>query len=234
MNQETLNIVIGIIAVVVVIGVAYKLYKEEGFIFETKEHLTSNEGNMNKLVNNELSKYPYLGNEEIDEDMEIKTLNQSNDEYKSASYVDGKRGEYSKLESQDSYESQIAQNIDYSKESSNDKYIPNDNGDGNYASYNQEKKDFSIKELMNAEKLLPQEENDWFDTVPEPVKVQNRHLININRPIGVDTIGSSMKIACRDIRGNIPAPKFTVSPFLNSSVEPDIATVGFCNSNPYQ
>ena len=86
---------------------------------------------------------------------------------------------------------------------------------------------------MNSEELLPKEENDWFDTVPEPIKVKNRHLININRPIGVDTVGSSMKNACRDLRGNIPAPKFVVSPFLNSSIEPDVATVGFCNSSPY-
>ena len=43
----------------------------------------------------------------------------------------------------------------------------------------------------------------------------------------------TMKNACRDLRGNIPAPKFVVSPFLNSSIEPDVATVGFCNSSPY-
>ena len=88
---------------------------------------------------------------------------------------------------------------------------------------------------MNSEKLLPQQENkDWFDTVEDAITVKNRHLININKPIGIDSIGSSMKNACLDIRGNIPAPKYAISPFLNSAIEPDVATVGFCNSKPYQ
>jgi hypothetical protein len=64
---------------------------------------------------------------------------------------------------------------------------------------------------------------DWFDDPYESATVKNSHLINVYRPIGVDTIG------CRkgdppggcDIRGPIPVPKYTVSPWLNSSYEPD-------------
>lgn len=203
-------------------------YMDEISFDETKE------GNMNKLVNEELSKFPkeMVG---VKADLDIDWKNKATNGYKSVSYLDGERGGEATLDDQDSYETQLAESIDYAGKTNNDKFVASDDGNGNYADYTEKKKDYSVKELMDSEQLLPQEENnDWFDTVPEPVKVSNRHLININRPIGIDTVGSSMKIPCLDLRGNIPAPKHVVSPFLNSSVEPDIASVGFCNKSPYQ
>jgi len=78
------------------------------------------------------------------------------------------------------------------------------------------------EDLFNSEKMLPQEVNDdWFDVQPEPVAVKNRHLINVTKPIGVNTIGTSKRNASHDIRGTIPNPKMTVSPWLQSSIEPD-------------
>ena len=80
-------------------------------------------------------------------------------------------------------------------------------------------KDFNVKDF------LPQEINeDWFNT--DLSKAQNEMdagtLIDIARFCqGVDTIGQSLKNPSYDIRGNIPNPKITVSPFLNSSYEPD-------------
>ena len=69
---------------------------------------------------------------------------------------------------------------------------------------------------------LPQEVNDdWFEVQPEPISVKNRHLINITTPIGVNTIGTSLRNASWDIRGTPACPKYVVSPFLNSSIEPD-------------
>lgn len=244
MEKETVNIIVGVIAVAVIIIAAVKIFKPhetETFkkFIQKKEYMDNidfdetKEGNMNKLLNKTLDNYPadVIVGEKAD--LDINWKNAAGNKYKTVSYLDGERAPYTKLDAQDSYETQLAESIDYSTRTSNDKFVPSDNGDGNYASYNQEKTDYTVKELMDSDSLLPKEENDWFDTVPEPIKVKNRHLININRPIGIDTIGSSMKIACRDIRGNIPAPKFVVSPFLNSSVEPDVATVGFCNQNIY-
>ena len=70
--------------------------------------------------------------------------------------------------------------------------------------------------------MLPKEvNNDWFDVQPEPVAVKNRHLINVTKPIGINTIGTSKKNASYDLRENVPCPKFTVSPWLQSSIEPD-------------
>lgn len=239
MDKQKIDIIIGVVICAVVVIVIYKYVKDNVL----NEHLdeiefNDNEDNMNKLLNEQLEQQnkdnviDNLTGENPQLNVDWKNKNNDN-KYKSMSYLDGERGEYSKLDAQDEYESQLAENVDYSKENTNGNFIPSDNGNGNYASYEQKKKDYTVDELMNVEDMLPQEEKDWFDTVPEPIKVKNRHLININRPIGIDTVGSSMKIACRDLRPNIPAPKFVVSPFLNSSVEPDVANVGFCNKNPY-
>ena len=46
-------------------------------------------------------------------------------------------------------------------------------------------------------------------------------MVNVAKFIGVDTVGSSMKNANRDIRGTIPNPKFNVSVWHNSSIDPD-------------
>lgn len=82
----------------------------------------------------------------------------------------------------------------------------------------------------NVNSYLPQEEEkDWFETI-ETVNVKNSHLINIYRPIGVNTIGSTHKNSTYDLRGTDKAvcPKFVVSPWLQSSIEPDRSMKSLC------
>lgn len=238
--METLYIIIALIIVIIIITIIYQNKETFKKALNMKEYMDvisfdeDKQSNMNKLVNQKLETEPQDRIIGQMADLDINWKNSAGDEYKAVSYLDGERAPYTSLDAQDSYETQLAESIDYANKTQNDKFVPNDNGDGNYAGYQQQQKDFSVKELMDADKLLPQEEKDWFNTIPEPIKVKNRHLININRPVGIDSVGSSMKIACRDLRGNIPAPKMAISPFLNSSVEPDVATVGFCNTSPYQ
>jgi|SRR5579872_2267574 len=67
---------------------------------------------------------------------------------------------------------------------------------------------------------LPQiVEEDWFDVEPILNK-DTPHLINVVKPIGVNTIGSSLG-RDYDIRGDLPNPKIWISPWLNSTIEPD-------------
>lgn len=87
------------------------------------------------------------------------------------------------------------------------------------------------RDRYNSNAYLPQEkEKDWFETI-ETTDVKNSHLINIYRPIGADTIGSTHKGAIYDIRGIDKAvcPKFVVSPWLQSSWEPDRSSKSLCN-----
>lgn len=89
-----------------------------------------------------------------------------------------------------------------------------------------------VQDLFNVSKMLPQEiEEDWFDIGPlqNTKQIKGTHLIHPKVHMGVNTIGSSLKNATHDIRGDIPNPKIKVSPFLNSTIEPDNNIKGLCN-----
>jgi len=84
----------------------------------------------------------------------------------------------------------------------------------------------------DAKDFLPKEINSqWFDTDFSQAKynVNDDKLINTERyVIGVNTVGQSLKNASWDIRGTIANPKFTVSPWNNSTYEPDFNIRQMC------
>lgn len=89
----------------------------------------------------------------------------------------------------------------------------------------------SAKNELNATEFLPQELNvSWFDKDFNQIKeVDTDNLIDISQYAGgVDTVGQSLKNPSYDIRGNIPNPKSVISPFLNSSIEPDTNIKSWC------
>ena len=66
--------------------------------------------------------------------------------------------------------------------------------------------------------------NDWFETDFTSAKynINDESLIETKKFIhGVNTVGQSLKNASYDIRGTIANPKFTVSPWNNSTYEAD-------------
>lgn len=112
---------------------------------------------------------------------------------------------------------------------SNDGFTPVDETGNGFAAFNTKKRtpcgsnqNCDPEDLFDVDKYLPQEVNDdWFEVQPEPVSVKNRHLINVTKPIGINTIGTSLRNASYDIRGTPACPKFVVSPWLQSAIEPD-------------
>jgi hypothetical protein len=84
----------------------------------------------------------------------------------------------------------------------------------------------------NAKDFLPKEINsEWFDTDFSQAKhtLNDDKLINTERyVIGINTVGESLKNASYDIRGTVPNPKFTVSPWNNSTYEPDYNIKPLC------
>ena len=130
---------------------------------------------------------------------------------KQVSYKDGKRGGPGELD-----KFFIQGNAENASE--NAEFSPADYVSDKLAAYAQKKTD---------EGLLPVEEKDWFEDVT-PTKIKNRHLINIYRPVGVNTISTSLKNPSLDIRGAPANPKTVISPFLNSSIEPDHNIRGLC------
>jgi hypothetical protein len=78
---------------------------------------------------------------------------------------------------------------------------------------------------FNNSDLLPQEINkDWFESnfSNARIKIGNDNLINTDRyMVGINTIGQSLKNPSYDLRPSPPCPKVTVSPWNNSTIEPD-------------
>lgn len=111
-----------------------------------------------------------------------------------------------------------------------DRYTAIEDSDENLASIDVGNNKGTEKDKYNLNSFLPQEEEkDWFETI-ETVDVKNSHLINIYKPIGVNTIGSCQKNATYDLRGTDKAicPKFVVSPWMQSSIEPDRSMKSLC------
>jgi len=79
---------------------------------------------------------------------------------------------------------------------------------------------------------LPKENNpDWWDDGFSQAKynMNDDKLINTERYIiGINTVGQSLKNASYDIRGTVANPKFSVSPWNNSTIEPDMNLKPLC------
>jgi hypothetical protein len=118
--------------------------------------------------------------------------------------------------------------------STNDKFVGNDESKGKYASYKPENRKvnkFKASEIFNSQNYLPNEKSvnpDWFDVVPDAIPVKNRHLINVSKSIGQNTIGTSLRNPSYDIRGSPPNPKFVISPWMQSTIEPDTNFKSLC------
>ena len=108
----------------------------------------------------------------------------------------------------------------------------NDAQGDSYAPYRQDKKKsdkFKLKEIFNSDAMLPKNmRDDWFEVIPEAISAKNRHLINVSKPIGINTIGTSLRNPSYDIRGSPPCPKFVVSPWMQSTIEQDNNLKSLC------
>lgn len=78
---------------------------------------------------------------------------------------------------------------------------------------------FKSIHFINTTNLLPHN-NEWFNDLNIVINTSH-HLINVYRPIGINTINTTMNHRSYDIRGPVPNPKHAVSPWSNSSIEPD-------------
>ncbi len=112
----------------------------------------------------------------------------------------------------------------------NDEYSGRDETNDKFAAYRSgPKKSLTDEDIFKSENYLPKEANkDWFEVMPEPISIKNRHLINVSRPVGVNTIGNSLRNPSYDLRGSPPNPKFVVSPWMQSTIEPDLNIKGLC------
>ena len=81
---------------------------------------------------------------------------------------------------------------------------------------------YDSEEYLPNDKLLNNDLTKGFQILENPVSVKNPNLIPVLKSIPVSSVLGSKRNSTWDIRSEPPNPKTVVSPFLNSSIMPDI------------
>ena len=81
---------------------------------------------------------------------------------------------------------------------------------------------YNSNEYLPNNNLLDKNLTKGFQILDNPVAVSNPNLIPVLKSIPVSSVMGSNKNQTYDIRAEPPCPKTVVSPFLNSSIMPDI------------
>ena len=108
----------------------------------------------------------------------------------------------------------------------NPKNIDFDYGDAtstNYTLNDNTNEQKNSQQKLTSNDLLPGKSNaDWFENPDVGVKIEDANLLaDAIQKVGVDTVGQTRKNPSYDIRGTVPCPKFQISPWNNSTTEPD-------------
>jgi len=84
-------------------------------------------------------------------------------------------------------------------------------------------KDYFPKEQLTPRDLLPTDvDSKWAQSVPSTQgSMQDINLLTSAYHIGTNTVGQSLRNANRQLRSEPPNPQMKVSPWLQSTIEPD-------------
>lgn len=79
------------------------------------------------------------------------------------------------------------------------------------------------REQLMPEELLPQDNSStWAQVNPQGQgSLKNRNFLQAASSIGVNTVGSTLRNASLDLRSEVPNPQVPVSPWMNTTIEPD-------------
>tara|TARA_E500000178_G_scaffold183982_1_gene182312 strand:- start:1386 stop:2129 length:744 start_codon:yes stop_codon:yes gene_type:complete len=79
------------------------------------------------------------------------------------------------------------------------------------------------KDILNADDLLPKNtDSTWAQSVPASQgALTDQNFLNAGYHIGVNTVGQTLRNANRQLRSDPPCPRTKVSPWLQSTIEPD-------------
>lgn len=80
------------------------------------------------------------------------------------------------------------------------------------------------KEQLNPEELLPQDNaNVWAKVNPSGEgTLKDRNFLQAGHHIGVNTVGQTLRNANMQLRSEPPNPQVKVSPWLQTTIEPDV------------
>jgi hypothetical protein len=80
----------------------------------------------------------------------------------------------------------------------------------------------SVRDTLSPEDLLPGSlaPNNW-DTPANPGGLDGPNFLNPEHLVGINTVGQSLRNANRQLRSEPPNPQVKVSPWLQTTIEPD-------------
>lgn len=80
------------------------------------------------------------------------------------------------------------------------------------------------KEVLNAKDLLPDDHNSqWAQANPAGQgSLTDKNFLNAGYHVGVNTVGQSLRNANRQLRSDPPNPQTKVSPWMQTTIEPDV------------
>lgn len=78
---------------------------------------------------------------------------------------------------------------------------------------------------LTAKDLLPKEsDNEWARSNPKSSgSLENVNFLEAGYHYGVNTVGQTLRNANLQLRSEVPNPQVQVSPFLQTTIEPDLA-----------
>lgn len=80
------------------------------------------------------------------------------------------------------------------------------------------------REQMNPLELLPLDTNSqWSAVNPAAGDLQGKNFLSAGALVGVNTVGQSLRNANHQLRPDPPNPQAQVSPWLQSTIEPDLS-----------
>ena len=91
------------------------------------------------------------------------------------------------------------------------------------------------KEQLNADDLLPKDDSSlWAQVNPSGEgSLKDRNFLQSGYHIGINTVGQTLRNANQQLRSDPPCPQVKVSPWLQTTIEPDLGRkpmeIGGCN-----
>jgi len=81
------------------------------------------------------------------------------------------------------------------------------------------------KDTMNPEELLPKDNNSMWNQVNPSGEgsLKDRNFLQSGFHIGINTVGQTLRNANLQLRSEPPCPQVKVSPWMNSTIEPDVS-----------
>lgn len=103
------------------------------------------------------------------------------------------------------------------------------NNNNNAANNNRLPNECYPKDVLTPGDLLPQDANStWAQTVPSGQgNLGDQNFLNAGFHVGINTVGQSLRNANLQLRSEPPNPQLKVSPWLQTTIDPDVNRKAF-------